>query len=146
MKFVEIPFKEGLFKKIMHKFGITHTFTEPHSLWQNRAEPEIGEIKRYACWIMMATDTPIWLWRFCYKYTTNLLSLMAVGHFNLQGRTPYEVVIHYTPHILEYLSFTWFQWCWFYEEGSKTKKLGRCLGPAHQIGQSSCSYIIKPNG
>ena len=70
-------FKDGLFKKLMRKFGIYQTFTEPHSPWQNRAEQAIGEVKRYARKIMMATDTPIRLWCFCYEYTADLLSLPA---------------------------------------------------------------------
>ena len=28
-------FKEGFFKKMMRKFGICQTFTEPHSPWRN---------------------------------------------------------------------------------------------------------------
>jgi Integrase core domain. len=105
-------FKDGLFKRLMRKFGIYQTFTEPHSPWQNRAEPAIGEVKRYARKIMTATDTPIRLWCFCYEYTADLLSLLATGCFDLQGRTPYELIMHYTPDILEYVSFGWFQWCY----------------------------------
>ena len=41
-------FKEGFFKRMVRKFGIYQTFTEPHSPWQNRAEPAIGEVKAYA--------------------------------------------------------------------------------------------------
>ena len=40
----------------------------------------------------------------------------------------------------------WFQWCWLYDNGSKTKQLARWLGPAHQTGHSFYLYIIKPNG
>ena len=29
-------FKEGAFKKLVRKFGLSHTFTEPDSPWQNR--------------------------------------------------------------------------------------------------------------
>ena len=137
-------FKEGLFKQILCKFGIPQTFTKPHSPWQNRAEPAIGEIKHYARRIMMSTNTPICLWCFCYEYTADLLSLLAIGQFDLQGRTPYEVVMQYTPDISEYVSFTWFQWCWFHDENTKTKQLCRWLGPAHQTGQYFCSYIILP--
>ena len=138
-------FKEGLFKQILRKFGVPQTFTEPHSPWQNRAEPAIGEIKRYARRIMMETQTPIRLWCFCYEYTADLLSLLAIGRFDLQGRTPYEVVMQYTPDISEYVSFTWFQWCWYHDEATKTKRICRWLGPAHQTGQSFCSYIILSN-
>ena len=38
-------FKKGLFKKLLWKFGIPSTYTEPHLSWQNRAEGAIGEVK-----------------------------------------------------------------------------------------------------
>ena len=138
-------FKQGLFSKLMKKFGIFQTFTEPHSPWQNRAEAAIGDVKRYACKIMQATDTPIRLWCFAYEYSADLHSLLATSRFDLQGRTPYEVVMHYTPDISEYISFSWFQWCWYFDEGSKEKVLCRWLGPAHQVGQSFCFWILKSN-
>ena len=114
-------YKEGLFRRLLRKFGIYQTFTEPHSPWQNRAEPAIGEVKRYARKIMQATDTLVLLWCFCYEYAADLLSLLANGRFDLKGRTPYEVVMHYTPDISEYVSFTWFQWCWYFDETTRSK-------------------------
>ena len=139
-------FKEGVFKKLLRKFGIYSTYTEPHSPWQNRAEPAIGEIKRYARRLMQRSDTPIRLWCFCYEYSADILSLLATGRFELQGRTPYEAVMNYTPDISEYASFTWFQWCYYYDEATKCKNLCRWLGPAHHIGQSFCSYLILEGG
>ena len=94
----------------------------------------------------MATDTPIRLWCFCYEYSADLLSFLVIRRFDLQGRTLYEVVMQYTPDISEYVSFMWFQWCWFHDENTKTKKICRLLGPAHQTRQSFCSYIVLPNG
>ena len=135
-------FKEGLFKKLMRKFGILQSFTEPHSPWQNRAEPAIGELKRHARKLMQSTRTPVRLWCFCYEYTADLLSLCATGSFELQGRTPYETVLHSTPDISEYVSFTWFQWCYYFDETMRNKRLCRWLGPAHQVGQSFCSYLL----
>ena len=116
-------FKEGLFKQILQKIGIPQTFTEPHSPWQNQAEPAISEIKHYARQIMMETQTPIRLWCFCYEYAADLLSLLAIGRFDLQGQTPYKLVMQYTPDISEYVSFIWFQWCWYHDETTKTKRL-----------------------
>jgi hypothetical protein len=139
-------FKEGLFKRLLRKLGIYSTYTEPHSPWQNRAEPAIGEVKTYARTLMMKTNTPIRLWCFCYEYAADVLSLCASGRFELKGRTPYEAVMHYTPDISEYTSYTWFQWCWYYDEVTKSKQLCRWLGPAHHIGQAFCSYILLDNG
>jgi hypothetical protein len=138
-------FKEGFFKKMMRKFGIYQTFTEPHSPWQNRAEPAIGEVKAYARRLMQKTNTPVRLWCFCYEYSADLLSLLATGRYDLQGRTSYEVVMHYTPDISEYVSYTWFQWCHYFDESTKSKRLCRWLGPAHEVGQSFCSYILLDN-
>ena len=59
-------FIAGAFKKLLRKFGIPNTSTEPHSPWQNRAEYAIQELKQYARKIMIATDTPIRLWCYCY--------------------------------------------------------------------------------
>ena len=139
-------FKEGLFKKLLRRFGIHSTYTEPHSPWQNRAEYSIGEIKIYARRLMQRTQTPIRLWCFCYEYAADVLSLLATGRYELQGRTPYEVVMNYTPDISEYVSFSWYQWCWYYDEGTKAKSLCRWLGPAHHIGQAFCHYLILSNG
>jgi hypothetical protein len=130
----------------MRKLGIYATYTEPHSPWQNRAEPAIGEVKTYARRLMQRSRTPIRLWCFCYEYSADVLSILATGRFELQGRTPYEAVMNYTPDISEYASFTWFQWCYYFDEATKCKSLCRWLGPAHHIGQSFCSYIILEGG
>ena len=139
-------FKEGLFKRLLKKFGIYQSFTEPHSPWQNRAEPAIGEVKRYARQLMQRTSTPIRLWCFCYEYSADVLSLLATDRYDLHGRTAYEAVMHYTPDISEYLSYRWFQWCFYFDESTKSKRLCRWLGPAHKVGQSFCSYVILDNG
>ena len=126
---------------LLRKFGVYQTFTEPHVPWQNRANPTIGEVKWYARKIMHTTETPDRLWCYCYEYLTDILSLFAKGRFDLQGRTPYEVVMCYTPNISKYVSFFWFQWCYYFDEQSRSKRLCRWLGPSHQVGQSFCFYL-----
>ena len=135
-------FTEGAFKRLLRKFGILHTTTEPHSPWQNRAEYAIGEIKQYSRRLMQKTNTPIRLWCFCYEYSAEILSLCATGRYDLHGRTPYELVLNYTPDISELVTFTWFQWCYYLCEHTKTKVLCRWLGPSHGIGQAFCSYLL----
>ena len=53
--------------------------------------------------------------------------------------------MHYTPDISEYVSYTWFQWCHYFDESTKSKRLCRWLGPAHEVGQAFCSYILLDN-
>jgi len=79
---------------------------------------------------------------FCYEYAADLLSLCASARYDARGRTPYELVTHYTPDISEYVTFSWYQWCYYWDVDSKEKKLCRWLGPSHQIGQSFCSWIL----
>ena len=134
-------FQEGQFPKRCRYFNIPQSFTEPHSSWQNRAEPGIGIVRRYSKKLLMDTQTPIRLWCFCYEYAADLLSLMVPNRFELQGRTPYEVVAGYTPDISEYVIFSWYQWCYYWDEGSKEKAICRWLGPSKQVGQALCYYI-----
>ena len=98
-------FKEGIFMWIPQKFGVIPTYTEPHSPWHYRAEPEIGEFKLHARMLMLESDIPIRLWCFCYEYITDILSLCDTGRFEFQGQNPYETVMNYTPNISEYASF-----------------------------------------
>ena len=138
-------FTQGAFKKLLRRFGILQTINEPHSPWQNRAESAIGEIKKHSRRLMQRTNTPIRLWCFCYEYSATILSLCATGRYNLKGRSSYEAVMNYTPDISEYVSFEWFQWCYHFDEHTRSKRLCRWLGPAHNIGQSFCSYILLEN-
>ena len=95
---------------------------------------------------MQRSNAPARLWCFCYEYSADVLSLLATGRYELEGCTQYDVVMNYTPDISEYVSFRWYQWCWYFDEGTKVKALCLWLGPAHHIGQSFCFYIILSNG
>ena len=103
-------------------------------------------MKAYARRLMQKTDTPVRLWCFCYEYCADVLGLCATGRFDLQGRTPYEGVMNYTPDISEYASYSWFQWCWFHYEKTKSKRLCRWLGPTHSKSQAISSYILLDSG
>lgn len=139
-------FTEGEYKKLIRKFNLPHTTTEPHSPWQNRAEHAIDELKQYARRMMSTTNTPIRCWCFCYEYCCDILSLCATGRYSQRGRTPYELITNYTPDISELVTFTWFQWCYYFDEGTRTKHIARWLGPAYGIGQAFCSYLLLGNG
>ena len=95
---------------------------------------------------MQTTDTPIRLWCFAYEFAADVLSLCATGRFDLKGRTPYETVMNSTPDISEYVTYAWFQYCWYFDETTKAKALCRWLGPAHHVGQAFCSYLLLSNG
>ena len=58
---------------------------------------------------MQKTNTTVYFWFLCYEYSDDMLSLLDTGRFDLQGRSPYEFVMHYAPYISEYVSYAWFQ-------------------------------------
>ena len=95
-------FKLGLFNLCLHKFGVYHTFTDPHHPWQNQVVPAIGEVDWHPQKYMLCTNTTVHLWRFCYNYYSYLLSLCASDCFYIQVRTGYDVVTKYTIDITEY--------------------------------------------
>ena len=139
-------FIKGEFHKRCRKYTIQQTSTEPNSPWQNRAEGGIRELKKFAGKVMTKHDVPIRLWCFAYEYSAEVLSLLASGQYQLQHRTPYESVMNYTPDISEYVNFHFYQWCYYWDELDKEKKLARWLGVAHLVGQSMCYWILTGKG
>ena len=94
---------------------------------------------------MQAPNKPVQLWCFCYEYPAELISLLANSRFDLQGRTPYESVMHYTPDILEYVSFEWCPWCWYFDKELSSKQLCHWIVTSHQVGKLFCYYLILDN-
>ena len=135
-------FMHGAFGKLCRKYQIKQTFTEPYSPWQNRAEVGIKEVKSYGRKLMEEANAPVRLWCFAFEHAGDILTLMATGAYQLGGRTPYEIVMGYTPDISEYVSFQWYQWAYYWDEIAKEKKLCRWLGVSHNVGQSMCYWIL----
>ena len=132
--------------KICRRHKIQCNVTEPYSPWQNPAELAGGTIKRRIRSLMRRTNTPIRLWDYCWEYVTELKSLTATDHIQLDDVTPYERVHGYAPNIGEYLSFKWYQWIWYHNPVTNEKELGRWLGPAHNCGQGFAYYVLSPQG
>ena len=72
------------------------------------------------------------------------MQLTASHSGKLQGRIPLKYMTVETPDILEYLDFGWYDQVWYKEDsGLRETKIGRFLGPYHQVG-SLMSYWILP--
>ena len=137
----------GNWKKICQRHSIYRTWNEPYSPWQNLAEKAGGIIKARSRDMMRRTNTPLVLWDYCVEYNAELRTLTASNNINLSGRTPYELVMGYTPDISELVEFEWYQWVWYHDPSSSERTLlGRWLGPAHNAGQGLAYYILNGNG
>ena len=77
-------FKEGLFCKLLKKIRISPTYTEPHSPWLNRVEPNIGEVKLHARSIMQHANTPIWHCVFAMNTHQNFFPYVLQAALNFE--------------------------------------------------------------
>jgi len=137
----------GQWDEVRKKFLLTQRITEPHSPWQNKAESEIGAIKSHHRRLMDRKRVPEELWDYGLEYTADLRRFIARPE--LDYRTPYEVLTGDTSDISDYLNFEFYQWVKVYDPvafpGTR-EYLGRWLGPAHNVGQALCYYVLKENG
>jgi hypothetical protein len=139
----------GEWQKVVKKYHIKTSETEPHSPWQNRAESGIRELKRHARRLMNRISTPTCLWDYACLYAARIRNMTTNHHLSAHGRTPDEIVTGETPDISEYTSFQWYQLVWYLDNASfpeSRKELGRWLGVSHRVGQAMCFWILTGNG
>ena len=137
----------GTWNLVRKKYLIHQTVTEPHTPQQNKAEIEIGALKRHYRRIMHHQAIPEALWDFGLKHTARIRSHTARD--SLEGRTPYEKLTGHTPDISELMEFTLYDWVKYYDPvafPNKREFLGRWLGPADHVGQALCYHLLKDNG
>ena len=121
-------------KKIKdHNVG--QTITEHDSPRQNRCEGGIKEHKKSTRRSMNREKTPAPLWDYCSQYTGTLRSMLALPS-NPGGRPGAEAMTGETVHY-------WNEGKLFPED---RQEIGRWLGPAHDVGQALCYWILKDNG
>lgn len=90
---------QGQWRRLCQDFSINTTFTEPHLPHQNRAEGAIREAKRHIHRKIRARNVPKCLWNFCAKWSCDVRNCTASNAFELDGRTPHELVYGNTPDI-----------------------------------------------
>jgi len=139
-------FKEGAYAQLLKEFRIPLTLTEPYSPWQNRGEIGVREVKKLGKALMRKKNAPLRLWDFAFDHAASILSLTATGEPHLGERTGYELVTQISPDISPYISFDWFEWCWYWDEIQTTRQLCRWLGVAEGIGQVMTFWVLKDNG
>ena len=133
----------GEWGKTCSTYKIHQKLTEPYSPWQNPAELRGGIVKRKVRHMMRTSNTPIRLWDYCWEYVSEIVALTASDHIHLDGVTPFEKVKGFTPNIAELVQFAWYEWVWYYDPSDPDKiRLGRWLGPAHDVGQGMAYHIL----
>ena len=138
---------QGEYGKRIKKYEIRTTQTEPYSPWQNDAERANKIVKKLGRFLMQSSNTPIRLWSYAYMFAAAIRSLTASSKVGMQSRTPFERTMGYTPDISEYVSFTWYQWVWYWEPTDmQLQRLGRWCGVAETVGSGHTYYILNSKG
>mmetsp|Transcript_19095 Transcript_19095/g.27144 ORF Transcript_19095/g.27144 Transcript_19095/m.27144 type:complete len:183 (+) Transcript_19095:3493-4041(+) len=96
---------------------------------------------------MDRNKVPEALWDFGMEYTAYVRNRIA--HPCLNDRSPYEILTGDSPDISEILDFSFYDWVKVYEPApfpETPESLARWLGPAHNVGQALCFFILTENG
>ena len=126
----------GTWLETAKKFRIRQHIAEPYSQWQNRAEWEIGELKRLMSHHRRMTNCPKRLWCYLGKWVAAIRGLTAKNTLS-DSRVPSEARLGDTPDISEYAQFDWYQTVWVIDpkKGEMDKKvLMKYIGVAPNVG------------
>jgi hypothetical protein len=129
------------FEDTVRKYHIRHTFTEPHSPWQNRAETEIKELKKKIRLMTRKKQSPKRLWCYCGTLAAALRRLTASSHPQLAGNSPTMHVTGDTAEISAYTDIEWYDWVEYIDNDGDTK-FGRWLGVSEIHGGGNASWVL----
>ena len=128
-------------RKTIREFRINQRTTEPYSPWQNRAEPDIREVKRSIRRFTKRSGSPRRLWCFLGELVATLRGLTAYESPKLQGRCATEHALGYTPDISPWIQHAWYENVW-YRDADGESRIGKWLGLASGIGGGDCFWIL----
>jgi hypothetical protein len=141
---------QGEFRRKAREANMHCRETEPHSLWQNRAEGCIREIKRATCRAMLKTKSPSRLWDYCAELKARIRSHTAHNLPILEDEVPETLMTGSTADISQLVEFGWYDWVYFWDTSetypNNKEILGRYLGSAPDIGPAMAARILKENG
>jgi hypothetical protein len=137
--------RDGEWGWIIKHYHIKTRTTEPRSLWQNRAEAGVHELKKLARKALRRTAAPTDFWCYALEWAAKVTSLTAHSLPALRARTPEENITGRTPDVSEYAHFTFFDWVWYREQAvfpEADMRLARWVGVATDVGQALTYWLL----
>jgi hypothetical protein len=122
---------------------------EPYSPWLNRAETAIKALKRMTNTAMTKSGAPLSLWDICLELQGHIRSSIAHDIYALNDDVPNTAVSGDTSDISHLCELSWYDWLWYHDPidfPEDKRKLGRWLGPSHDIGHVMCARVLAANG
>jgi transposase len=133
-------------KQTIDKCQIQGKCTKPYAPWQNRAEREIQELKKAMRRILHSSKAPPRVWCFALEWATEIRRHTLHDIADLNERTPFEHHTGHTLNIAALCTYSFYDYCWFWdsEQGfpDQQRVLGRWLGIFHDIGRPLTYFIL----
>ena len=130
--------------KVLIKYNISSSSTEPNHQDQNRCERHIQEVKKITTRLMDHTNTPDYSWYKALQYT-----LTTHNHIlkpSLQNKPPIEKVFATTPDISASLQYSFYESIYYYDAEEifpHSKEVPRrFLGLATNVGGALTYRVI----
>ena len=87
------------------------------------------------------------LWDYGLNWVSDIIQRTAGSAGSLNYCTPPEELAGETPDILEYLEFSFYNWCWYNDNsGIGKNKLGKYLGVSFRVGSLMSYWVLTANG
>jgi hypothetical protein len=138
----------GEFKKKAIHAGSQIKPIEAYTHNQNLAESAIRELRRMYRKAMTTTNAPHVLWDHCLMLMAEIRSCTCLDLPELEGDSPATRLTGDTVDISHLCEFRWYDMVWYLDplDKAENKKLGRYLGPSHDVGQAMCCKILNVKG
>jgi hypothetical protein len=97
---------------------------------------------------MSKSQASVQLWDICLELQCLIRSSIAHNIYALNDDVPNTAVSGDTTDISHLCKFAWYDWVWYLDPvdfPEDKRKLGRWLGPAHDIGDAMCARILARN-
>ena len=121
---------------------IEQLYTEPHTPWQNNAEPRIGNLNTMVVRVMKHFKVPLNKHDWAQKWCCDVHNILASREHNWE--TPLTLSTGYTQDISKFRFYLW-EPIWYFVPGIKAPKnnlrKARWLGFAHSSGDNMTYYI-----
>ena len=112
---------------------------EGSTQWTNRDKLYAGLFKEALRKDMLQENPPLVFWDYCAERRAAITNMTDKKIFQLQVKTPHFTTFGEEGEFLNICQFGWYKWVYFWETTAKfpfpAHVLGRCLGPANNLGK-----------
>jgi hypothetical protein len=95
-------------RKKVWEAGVHYKECKPYSIFQNRAEAGIHELKHSVKRRMVKKAAPLWLWDYCAELQAEISSNTAFDLYALGGITPETLIKGNTADISRLVEHEWY--------------------------------------